>query len=93
MLPRCRDHRDWDVHLISIVDQKLRKVGIFLLAFPGPSEPDFCRDFIPLEISRPWLVGSGGILVIRVGLRSRGLEFNYNLLQSFFKKPGHSKIC
>ena len=22
---------------------------------PDPSQPDFCRDFIPLEISRPWL--------------------------------------
>ena len=23
---------------------------------PDPSRPDFCRDFIPLEISRPWLL-------------------------------------
>ena len=23
---------------------------------PDPTRPDFCRNFIPLEISRPWLV-------------------------------------
>ena len=25
---------------------------------PNPSRPDFCRDVIPIEISRPWLLPS-----------------------------------
>ena len=41
---------------------------------PDPSRPNFCQDFIPLEISRPWLINS--ILFEEIGIRVSASSFS-----------------